>query len=61
MLIVLFEIKAKQSIAHTRVTFYGDCAKMCEDFASNFGDKELAVVSLQRTASHFILHEGIVD
>jgi hypothetical protein len=22
---------------------YGDCVKMCEDFAPNFGDKKLAV------------------
>jgi hypothetical protein len=21
------------------VTFYGDCVKMCQDFATNFGDK----------------------
>jgi hypothetical protein len=29
---------AKQSIPHTTMTFYGDCVKMCEDFAPNFGD-----------------------
>jgi hypothetical protein len=49
MLITVFDIKeivhkelvlqAKQSIPHTTVTFYGDCVKMCEDFAPNFGDK----------------------
>jgi hypothetical protein len=31
--------QAKQSIAHTAVTFYGDYMKMCKDFAANFGDK----------------------
>jgi hypothetical protein len=49
MLIIFFVIK---EIVHkefilaglivmslTTVTFYGDCVKMCESFASNFGDK----------------------
>jgi hypothetical protein len=31
--------QGKQSIRHTTVTFYGDCVKMCEDFAPNFSDK----------------------
>jgi hypothetical protein len=31
--------QAKQSIPHTTVMFYGNCVKMCEDFAPNFGDK----------------------
>jgi hypothetical protein len=31
--------QAKQLISHTAVTFYGDCVKMCDDFAPNFGDK----------------------
>jgi hypothetical protein len=31
--------QAKQSILHITVMFYGDCVKMCEDFASTFGDK----------------------
>jgi hypothetical protein len=31
--------QAKQSTLHTAVTFYGDCLKMLEDFAPNFGDK----------------------
>jgi hypothetical protein len=48
MLIIFFDIKgfaknsswqAKQPVPHTTVTFYGDCVKMCEEFASNFGDK----------------------
>jgi hypothetical protein len=29
--------QAKQQILHTTVTFYGDCVKMSEDFAPNFG------------------------
>jgi hypothetical protein len=28
----------KQLILHTDVMFQGDCVKMCEDFAPNFGD-----------------------
>jgi hypothetical protein len=48
MLIIFFDIKAiaqkefvmaGQSFLHTIVTFYGDCLKICEDFAPNFGDK----------------------
>jgi hypothetical protein len=35
--------QAKQSIPHTTVTFYGDCMKMCEDFAPNFGEQNLVV------------------
>jgi hypothetical protein len=34
-----FVLQATQSISHATVTFYGDCVKMCEDFAPNFGDK----------------------
>jgi hypothetical protein len=29
--------KAKQLILHNTVTFYGDCMKVYEDFAPNFG------------------------
>jgi hypothetical protein len=47
MLSILLDIKgitknsswhAKQSIPHPTVMFYGQCVKMCEDFALNFGD-----------------------
>jgi hypothetical protein len=31
--------QTKQSIPHTAVTFYGDCIKMCKDFAQNLGKK----------------------
>jgi hypothetical protein len=46
--IIFFDIKgivhkkfvlAKQSNLHTTVTFYGDCVKICEDFATNSGNK----------------------
>jgi hypothetical protein len=47
--------QAEQSIPHATVTFYGDCVKMCEDFAPNFGDKgTAAVASRKRTVSHFL-------
>jgi hypothetical protein len=48
VLITFFDIKeigynpswqARQSILHTTMTFYGNCMKMCEDFALNFDDK----------------------
>jgi hypothetical protein len=32
--------QSKQPIPHIDVTLYGDCVKMCEDFASNFGDQK---------------------
>jgi hypothetical protein len=31
--------QAKEYIPHTTATFYGDCVKVCKDFAPNFGDK----------------------
>jgi hypothetical protein len=45
MLVIFFHIKnsswkANQSVQHTAVTVYGDCLKMCEDFAPNFSDKK---------------------
>jgi hypothetical protein len=33
---------------------------MCEDFAQNFGSKEMAVASQQRIVSHFHFHQGIL-
>jgi hypothetical protein len=71
MLIIFFDIKrivtknsswqVKQPIPNTTVTFYGDCMKICKDFAPNLDDKELAVASQQRTVSHFLFHQGIFD
>jgi hypothetical protein len=37
--IFLQQGQVKQSTWHTTVAFYGDCVKMCEDFAQNFGDE----------------------
>jgi hypothetical protein len=31
--------QAKQLLPHTTLTFYDDCVKTCEDFATNFGTK----------------------
>jgi hypothetical protein len=44
ILIIFFELngnvhKEFELISHTIVRFYGDCMKMCEDFAPNFGDE----------------------
>jgi hypothetical protein len=47
--------QVKQSISYTTVTFYGDCVKICEDFARTLATNVLAVASRQRTSSHFFL------
>jgi hypothetical protein len=31
--------QAKESISHNAVVFYGYCLRMCEDYATKFGDK----------------------
>jgi hypothetical protein len=49
----------KQSIPYTILTFHGDCEKMCEHFALNFGDKEMAVETQQRSVSYFLFHQTI--
>jgi hypothetical protein len=41
--------QAEQSIPSTNMTFYGDCMKMCVDFALNFGDK---IIGLYITTTH---------
>jgi hypothetical protein len=66
MIIIFFAIKGivhkelilagQTAILHIAVTFYGNCVKMCKDFAPNFGDKRLGVKSRQRTGSHFLFH-----
>jgi hypothetical protein len=33
-----FVLAGQKVNSHTTMTFYGDCVKMCEDFAPNFGD-----------------------
>jgi hypothetical protein len=63
MLVILFVIKglftknsswqAKQSIPHTFVTVYGDCVKICEDSAPNFGDNRTGCCITTSTVSHF--------
>jgi hypothetical protein len=47
-------LQAGQSIPHTTVTFYGDCVKMCEDFAPNFGDQRNGCC--MTTRQHLTLH-----
>jgi hypothetical protein len=41
--------QSKQSIPPTTVMFYGDCAKMCEYFAPNFGDKRTGCCCITTT------------
>jgi hypothetical protein len=52
--------QAMQSIPHRTVTIYGNCMKICEDFAPNFGDKRTGCC-ITTTQSHtfFITREFI--
>jgi hypothetical protein len=70
MLIICFDIKGIvhkefilwtiQSISRTTVMFYGDCMKMCEDFALNFGDKKNWLLHHDNVPSlTFFFHQGI--
>jgi hypothetical protein len=45
--------QAKQSTLHITETFYGDCMKICEDFAPNFGNKRTSCSIM--TMHHFTL------
>jgi hypothetical protein len=59
MLIIFFDIKEivhKEFVlaAQTVNSSYYCNMKMCEDFAPDFGNKKLAVVSRQRIVPHFI-------
>jgi hypothetical protein len=47
-------ILAGQSIPHTTVTYYSECAKMWEEFSP-----KLAAASRQHTISRFLFHQGI--
>jgi hypothetical protein len=47
--------QAKWSVLHPTVLFYGNCVKMCEDFARTLMTKELAVASRQCTTSRFLI------
>jgi hypothetical protein len=49
-----FVLVGQEQIRHTTVKIYGDYVKMCENFAPNFGDKELDVASQQCTISRFL-------
>jgi hypothetical protein len=64
MLIIFFDIKGivykefilvGQSVLHTTAKFYGDCMKMCEGFAPNFGDKRTGccIATMHRLALPF--------
>jgi hypothetical protein len=66
MLIIFFDIKAivhkefvlagQTVIPHTNVTFYGDCMKMCEDFAPNFGNKRTGVTMRRLTLTFLTMN-----
>jgi hypothetical protein len=43
--------QAKQLIPHTTVTFYGNCIKMCEDFAPNFGRQKDCLLRYDKAPS----------
>jgi hypothetical protein len=45
--------QAAQSILHVTMTFYGDCMKMCEDFALNFGEKRIGCCITKTHISFF--------
>jgi hypothetical protein len=63
MLIIFFDLKgivhkelvlASQAVnLYASVTFYGDCLKVCEDFALNFGDERSGCCI--RTTHHLII------
>jgi hypothetical protein len=44
--------QAKQSIPDNIVTFYGDCVKVCEDFALNFGEQKNWLLHHDNPLSH---------
>jgi hypothetical protein len=49
--------QAIQSVLHTTAMFYDDYVKMCENFAPNFNNRELATASQQCTISLFLFHQ----
>jgi hypothetical protein len=53
--------QAKQSILHATLTFYGNCVKMCEDFAPNFGDKRTGCCITIAHRPQFLFHQAIYD
>jgi hypothetical protein len=69
MLIVFFDMKGTvhkdfaladyKSILYTAEALYGDCMRMCEDFALNFGNKRAGcyIITTCYLTLHF--HQGI--
>jgi hypothetical protein len=51
--------QAKQSIANTTVTFYGDCVKTCLDLSQNFGGKGCCIATTHGLSLPF--SPGIFD
>jgi hypothetical protein len=50
-------VLAGQTIPHTIVAFYGDCVKMCEDIAPNFGDERTLLNHNAPSHSSFLTRE----
>jgi hypothetical protein len=51
-------VLAGQSVLHAIVTFYGDCMKMCKDFALNFGNERTGGCFTMNSHIHILFHQG---
>jgi hypothetical protein len=50
--------QASQSLPHSTMMFYGDCMKMCEEFASIFGSKRNWLSCHNNAPSHASIFNG---